>query len=151
MISPTAVSPLAEIVPTWAIALSSVQGTLRLLTYSTALTTALSIPLLRSIGFIPAATALLPSLTIDCAKTVAVVVPSPASSEVWEATCLSIWAPIFSNLTVGAPNDLSKTTFLPFGPSVTFTAFARVLTPSSICDRALSPNFTSLADISFSP
>ena len=32
----------------------------------------------------------------------------------------------------GAPNDLSKTTFLPLGPSVTFTAFASVFTPSSI-------------------
>ena len=65
IISPTAVSPLAEIVPTCAIALSSVHGTLSPLTCSTALDTALSIPLLRSIGFIPAATALLPSLTID--------------------------------------------------------------------------------------
>ena len=137
-------------------------GTLNPFTNSTALATALSIPLFKSIGFIPAATALFPSFTIDCAKTVAVVVPSPASSEVCDATCFSICAPIFSNLfsnstslatdtpslvTVGAPNDLSRTTFLPFGPSVTFTAFANVLTPSSISVLALSPNFTSLADI----
>ena len=166
IISPTAVSPLAEIVPTCAIALSSVQGTLSPFTCSTALKTALSIPLLRSIGFIPAATALLPSLTMDWANTVAVVVPSPASSEVWDATCFSICAPIFSNLfsssislatdtpslvTVGAPKDLSKTTFLPLGPSVTLTAFASVFTPSSICDLALSPNFTSFADIIYLP
>ena len=37
-----------------------------------------------------------------------------------------------SLVTVGAPNDLSKTTFLPLGPSVTFTASAKVLTPSNI-------------------
>ena len=65
MISPTASSPLAEIVPTWAIALSSTHGTLKVFTCSTAAKTALSIPLFRSIGFIPAATALLPSFTID--------------------------------------------------------------------------------------
>ena len=166
IISPTAISPLADIVPTCAIALSSVQGTLRPLTCWTAAETALSMPRFKSIGFIPAATDLFPSLTIDWASTVAVVVPSPASSEVWDATCLSIWAPIFSNLfsssislatdtpslvTVGAPKDLSKTTFLPFGPRVTLTAFARVLTPSSICVLALSPNFTSLADIFYLP
>jgi hypothetical protein len=40
--------------------------------------TALLIPLLKSIGFIPAATALQPSLKIALVKTVAVVVPSPA-------------------------------------------------------------------------
>ena len=65
IISPTALSPLAEIVPTCAIAVLSAQGTLNPFTCSTAADTALSIPLLRSIGFIPAATALFPSLTID--------------------------------------------------------------------------------------
>ena len=34
-----------------------------------------------------------------------------------------------SLVTVGAPNDLSKTTFLPLGPKVTLTASARMLTP----------------------
>ena len=82
MISPTAVSPFADIVPTCAMAVSSAHGTLSDFTNSTAVETALSIPLFRSIGFIPAATDLLPSFTIDCARTVAVVVPSPASSEV---------------------------------------------------------------------
>ena len=33
---------------------------------------------------------------------------------------------------VGAPKDLSKTTFLPLGPSVTLTALANVLTPLTI-------------------
>ena len=44
----------------------------------TASITALSIPRLRSIGFMPAATAFTPSCAIACARTVAVVVPSPA-------------------------------------------------------------------------
>ncbi len=48
-------------------------------------------------GFIPAATSLLPSLKIAWASTVAVVVPSPAMSEVFEATSFTIWAPMFSN------------------------------------------------------
>ena len=65
IISPTAVSPFADMVPTCAIALSSVHGTLNPFTCSTAAKTALSMPLFKSIGFIPAATALLPSLTID--------------------------------------------------------------------------------------
>ena len=70
--------------------LSSEQGTLSFSTNCTAVDIALSIPLLRSMGFIPAATDLWPSLTMDCARTVAVVVPSPASSEVCEDTCLTI-------------------------------------------------------------
>jgi hypothetical protein len=80
------------------------------------------------------------------ASTVAVVVPSPATSEVLEATSLTIWAPMFSNLssssislatvtpslvTVGAPNFLSRTTLRPLGPRVTLTALASLLTPAS--------------------
>ena len=45
----------------------------------------------------------------------------------------------------GAPKDLSKTTFRPFGPSVTFTASARILTPRNIPSRACVLNLTSLA------
>ena len=41
-------------------------------------------------GLAPAATFFNPSLTIACAKTVAVVVPSPAKSLVLEATSLTI-------------------------------------------------------------
>ena len=37
-----------------------------------------------------------------------------------------------SLVTVGAPKDLSKITFLPFGPSVTFTASASIFTPANI-------------------
>ena len=114
---------------------------------STTASEALSIPRLRSIGLNPAETDFMPSLKIACASTVAVVVPSPASSEVWEATSLTICAPMFSKLssssislatetpslvTVGAPKLLSRTTFLPFGPSVTFTASASTFTPAII-------------------
>src|SRR5437870_1350216 len=94
---------------------------------------------------------------------VAVVVPSPAWSEVFEATSRTICAPMFSNLSSssislatvtpslvirGAPNDLSSTTFRPFGPSVTRTAWARMSTPRSILSRASTENFTSFAAIS---
>ncbi len=90
IISPTEVSLFAEMVPTCAMAVSSSQGCAASFRVSTAAATALSIPLFKSIGSKPAATDFNPSLTMDCAKTVAVVVPSPASSEVSEATVLSI-------------------------------------------------------------
>ena len=50
----------------------------------------------------PAATALEPSRTIAWASTVAVVVPSPAVSEVLLATSRIIWAPMFSNLSASS-------------------------------------------------
>ena len=118
---------------------------------STTASTARSMPRFRSIGFMPAATALAPSRTIAWASTVAVVVPSPAWSLVFEATSRTICAPMFSNLSEssislatvtpslvmrGAPNDLSSTTLRPFGPSVTLTALARISTPRSIRSRA---------------
>ena len=82
----------------------------------------------------PAATALCPSTRIERASTVAVVVPSPAVSDVLDATSLTICAPIFlkrssnsisfatdtpSFVTVGAPYDFSSTTLRPRGPIVT--------------------------------
>src|SRR6266850_700344 len=156
---PISASPLDEMVPTWAI--SSFEVTfLEFLTRSaTTASTARSIPRLRSIGFMPAATDLAPSRTIAAASTVAVVVPSPAASAALEATSRTIWAPMFSNLSSssislatvtpslvmrGAPNDLSSTTLRPFGPSVTFTALLRMSTPRSILSRASTPNLTSL-------
>src|SRR5947208_5767732 len=51
----------------------------------------------------------------------------------------------------GAPNDLSRTTLRPLGPSVTFTALARISTPRSIRSRASVEKRTSLADISRTP
>ena len=57
---------------------------------ATTASTALSIPFLRSKGFAPAVTFFKPSFTIACANTVAVVVPSPARSLVFEATSFTI-------------------------------------------------------------
>src|SRR3712207_5376903 len=48
----------------------------------------------------------------------------------------------------GAPKLLSSTTLRPLGPSVTFTASARMSTPRSIFSRAVVPNFTSFAAMS---
>src|SRR5512135_3499130 len=155
-------SLLAEIVPTWAIAFWSLHGFESFFSSSVAVATALSMPRLMSIGLAPAATALRPSRTIAWASTVAVVVPSPASSEVLEATSFTICAPMFSNLslssisfatltpslvTVGAPKLFSSTALRPFGPRVTLTAFARMLTPRSIRARASSLKRTSFAAI----
>ncbi len=50
-----------------------------------------------------------------------------------------------SLVTVGAPNDLSKTTFRPLGPNVAFTALARTLTPCVIRFLASSSKRTSFA------
>ena len=147
MMSPMWVSLFAEIVPTCAISLLSAHGLAIAAISAVAAITALSIPRFKSIGFMPAATDFKPSWIIVCARTVAVVVPSPASSDALDATSLTICAPIFSNLscnsislatetpslvTVGAPKDLSKTTLRPFGPNVTFTASAKTLTPLSM-------------------
>jgi hypothetical protein len=150
-------------VPTWAI--SALVETLRERDWTSATTapTAMSMPRFKSIGFIPAATAFEPSRTMACARIVAVVVPSPARSLVFEATSRTICAPMFSNLSAssislatvtpslvmrGAPNDLSMTTLRPLGPSVTRTALARVSTPRNIRSRASVENFTSFAAIS---
>ena len=150
---PIASSALAEMAPTWAISLLVVHGLESLRNSSTVAMTALSMPRFRSIGFMPAATYFMPSCTIACASTVAVVVPSPATSEVFDATSFSICAPMFSNLsfssislatetpslvTVGAPNERSSTTLRPLGPSVSLTASARMLTPATSLLRALS-------------
>ena len=120
----------------------------------------MSIPRFKSIGFAPAATFFNPSFTIACARTVAVVVPSPAKSLVLEATSLTICAPIFSKgsansisfatetpslVTVGAPKDLEIITFLPLGPKVTFTAFANASTPRFNPSLASISNFMSFA------
>ena len=80
IILPISASPLAEIVPTWAVSAGVVIFLVRFFSSSTTAVTALSMPRFRSIGFMPAATALAPSRTIACASTVAVVVPSPAMS-----------------------------------------------------------------------
>src|SRR5271166_6592347 len=166
IILPTALSPLAEIVPTWAISSEDWTFFARRSMSLTTAAVAISTPRLRSIGFIPAATSLRPSLMIEAVSTVAVVVPSPALSLVFEATWRTICAPMFSNLSSssislatvtpslvmrGAPYDLSRTTLRPFGPSVTLTALLRISTPRSIRSRASEEKRTSLADMIFNP
>ena len=118
--------------------------------------TAASIPIFSPIGCAPAARLRSPSRTIACANTVAVVVPSPATSLVLVATSLTSCAPMFSAasesstsfaivtpslVTVGPPNFLSITTFRPLGPRVTFTTSARIFTPRSMPRRASSSNW----------
>src|ERR1700730_1154515 len=162
IILPILLSPFDEMVPTWAISAEEPTFLARLSISFTTAATAMSMPRFRSIGFIPAATALAPSRTMAWASTVAVVVPSPAWSLVFWATSRTIWAPMFSNLSSssisfatvtpslvmrGAPNDLSSTTLRPFGPSVTFTALARTSTPRSILSRASPEKRTSFAAI----
>ena len=65
---------------------------------TTTASTAFSIPRLSAIGFAPAATFFSPSRTIAWASTVAVVVPSPATSLVAVATSRTSWAPWFSKM-----------------------------------------------------
>src|SRR5215217_5227242 len=161
-IRPISASPLDEIVPTWAISSEVVTFLDCFSRSATTAATAMSTPRRRSIGFMPAATALPPSRTMAAARMVAVVVPSPATSLVLLATSRTICAPMFSNLSEssislatvtpslvirGAPKLLSSTTLRPLGPSVTLTASARVVTPLSILVRASVENFTSLAAI----
>ncbi len=74
IIAPTSLSPLAEMVPTCATSSEVLIVRAR---------ASRSISRFRSIGFMPAATDLAPSRTIDWARTVAVVVPSPARPGRW--------------------------------------------------------------------
>ncbi len=150
----------AEMDATWAI--SSLEST-SLACFSidfTTASTAFSMPRFSAIGLAPAATFFIPPLTMARASTVAVVVPSPATSFVFVATSLQSWAPMFSHgsssstslaivtpsfVMVGAPHFLSSTTFCPLGPSVMATASASLSTPASSERRASSPNLSSLA------
>ena len=112
-------------------------------------------PRFRTIGFAPAVTFLSPPRKMAWARTVAVVVPSPATSEVLAATSFSICAPRFSQgslssislatvtpslVMVGLPNFFAMTTFRPFGPSVTLTARDMTLIPRKSAARASSLN-----------
>ena len=117
-------------------------------------------PRLRPIGLAPAATLRRPSWTIVHASTVAVVVPSPATSSVFLATSLTSAAPMrsygsYSSISlaietpsfviVGAPHFLSSTTLRPFGPSVMRTASASWFMPDSSARRASASNAIILA------
>ena len=152
----------AETVATWAISCRSSTSRAALSSRSDTAAAAASMPRLSAIGFAPALTLRRPSWTIACASTVAVVVPSPATSLVLVATSLASWAPRFSYgsssstsratvtpslVIVGAPHFLSMTTLRPRGPSVTFTASASRSTPRSSARRASSSNSSILAMI----
>ena len=102
IIFPISTSPLADTVPTCAVSAGVVIFLLFRFSSSSTAVTALSMPRFRSIGFMPAATALAPSRTIACASTVAVVVPSPATSLLLLATSRTICAPMFSNLSASS-------------------------------------------------
>ena len=153
--SPMAASA-AEFDATWAISVLPPTSVDCLAMFSTAALTALSMPRLRPLGLAPAATLRRPSAMSAWASTVAVVVPSPATSLVLVATSLTSCAPMFSKgsssstsratdtpsfVIVGAPNFFSITTLRPFGPSVTLTVSASLLTPASSPRRADSSNF----------
>ncbi len=164
IISPISVSA-AEMDATWAIwALDSVSLAMPWME-PTAVSTAASIPRLSPIGFAPAATLRRPSRTMAQARTVAVVVPSPATSSVFLATSLTSSAPILSKgssssislaidtpslVMVGAPHFLSSTTLRPLGPRVTRTASASLFMPVSRPRRASSWKAMILAILGYS-
>ena len=117
-------------------------------------------PFFSVIGFAPAATLRRPSRTMVHASTVAVVVPSPATSSVFFATSFTSSAPMRSYgssssisfaidtpsfVIVGAPHFFSSTTLRPLGPSVTRTASASLFMPASRPRRASSSNAMSFA------
>src|SRR5438477_6916969 len=162
ILSPSSLSPLAEIVPTCAISFRPLVGAEIRFSSSTTSSTALSMPRFSDIGLAPAVTDFRPSRKIACASTVAVVVPSPAISEVLVATSFTICAPMFSIgssssisfatvtpslVIVGFPNFFSMTTLRPLGPRVTFTASASWSTPRLRRARASVLNSRYLAAI----
>src|SRR5436309_2386191 len=123
---------------------------------STTAATARSMPRRICIGPCPAAIARRPRVTMACASTVAVVVPSPATSPVLSATSFTSCAPMFSKrsasstsreiaspslVMVGAPLPCSITTLRPRGPSVTRTTPASWSTPRRSASRASSSNW----------
>ena len=166
IILPIVSSELAEIVPTCATSLESRTDLDMVLRCFTAKPTATSMPRLRSIGSAPAAILRIPSRTMAWAKTVAVVVPSPASSDVLVATWRTIWAPMFSTLSSssisfatvtpslvirGAPNDFSITTLRPLGPNVTLTAFSSLEIPRNNRVRLSAEKIMSFAAMGWFP
>jgi len=132
------------------------------LSFSTAAATAFWIPRFKLIASAPAARFLQASLKIASARTVAVVVPSPATLEVLLAASRTSLAPIFSVLsskstssatvtpslvTVGLPHPLSIMAFRPRGPRVDLTAAASFSTPASNALRASVSNANCFAAI----
>ena len=109
-ISPMARSLFAEMPATCAISVRVAQGFARRFNSATNASTAWSMPRFKSMGFMPAATYFMPSVTMPCASSVAVVVPSPATSEVLLATSRIICAPMFSSR---SSSSISRATTTP--------------------------------------
>ncbi len=86
----------ADTVATWAISVRLATSVALALSASATAWAAASMPRLRPAGLAPAVTLRRPSRTMAWARTVAVVVPSPATSLVLVATSLTSWAPRFS-------------------------------------------------------
>ena len=124
MVSPTCSSrdEMNAMLRTWS---RSVICTASSLMAATAAFTPLSMPRRIAKASAPAATSRKPSLTNTSAKSVAVVVPSPASSLVFSAASMTILAPMFSTwfessiclatvtpslVIAGAPHVLSRAT-----------------------------------------
>ena len=105
-------SLLALIEPTLAISSLSATGLAIVRRWATAASTALSMPRRMAVGLLPAAMFRSPSRKMARANTVAVVVPSPATSEVFDATSLTSFAPMFSK------RSSSSTSLLTVTPSL---------------------------------
>src|SRR3989344_3044345 len=121
---------------------------------ATTASTALSMPRLMEMALEPLVRCLRPASMMACARTVAVVVPSPAASLVLVAASFTSCAPMFSNLssssislatvtpslvTVGAPYVFSMRTLRPLGPMVARTASVSLETPARTRARAAVP------------
>ena len=166
MIAPTSVSLFALIVATFSIPPSMLPTGFAIDTIvSVTEVTALRMPRTSALASAPAAINFSPLRKRASASTVAVVVPSPASSEVLEAASLTNLAPMFSILlrssissatvtpslvTDGPPQLLSSTALRPRGPRVLFTAAASFSTPARSCLRAWVSNVRSLTAMVFS-
>ena len=122
---------------------------------STTTSTAWSMPRQRSTGFTPRSSAAMPFWIRPLASTIAVVVPSPATSLVCIETSRTTCAPMFSKRskssislamvtpsrdTIGVPIGRSTIAFMPRGPRVASTAAASLPTPRASA-RLASPSW----------
>ena len=130
-------------------------------------TAARSIAALSASGSAPAATALIPSPRIAAASTVAVVRPSPASSDVRVAAWRISRAPMSAKRSASsissairapsrvirgaAPPGRSISTVRPAGPRLTRTASASTRTPPMSLSRATPPKASWDAVIFYCP
>ena len=149
-----------EMVPTRAMSLVPDTGTELVRMAATAASVAFWMPRRMPMGLAPAARFLMPSVIIAWARTVAVVVPSPATSLVLVETSRMSCAPMFSKASSssislamvtpslvmrGAPYFLLSTTLRPLGPRVILTVLASWSTPLCRLLRASSPKIICFA------